>query len=310
MSFAGYTPWRPLWVLAAFWALALLHLALELAHAYAWLWLADMPLLALSRCCCGAGGRADQRRACCAVLFVGFAWLPLAFALYSAQSVAYALTGEFLLGRAPAHALFVGFFGSLLVAMVTRVTQGHSGRPLVMPKVGVVRVRRDPAGRAAADLRRGAAGCAGVAGACGDRLADAFLPWVLRSAASTWRRAPTASRVDGEAEVDDRVLSADQEGAHPDGAAQRLAVRAARAGACWRAGAGRCSAGTLPSYAIDTALLTAALMLLTILPGAMFANGWLAMKMVLLVVYVVLGTLALKRARSPRSRAVFYARRC
>ena len=29
------------------------------------------------------------------------------------------------------------------------------------------------------------------------------------------------------------------------------------------------------SYAIDTVLLTAALMLLTILPGAMFANGWL-----------------------------------
>ena len=40
----------------------------------------------------------------------------------------------FLLGRAPAHALFVGFFGSVLVSMVTRVTQGHSGRPLVMPK--------------------------------------------------------------------------------------------------------------------------------------------------------------------------------
>ena len=46
----------------------------------------------------------------------------------------YALTGVFELGRAPAHALFVGFFGSLLIAMVTRVTQGHSGRMLVMPK--------------------------------------------------------------------------------------------------------------------------------------------------------------------------------
>ena len=44
-------------------------------------------------------------------------------------------TGVFVLGRAPAHALFVGFFGSVLVAMVTRVTQGHSGRPLVMPNV-------------------------------------------------------------------------------------------------------------------------------------------------------------------------------
>jgi len=29
------------------------------------------------------------------------------------------------------------------------------------------------------------------------------------------------------------------------------------------------------SYTVDTALLTAALMLLTILPGALYANGWL-----------------------------------
>lgn len=49
------------------------------------------------------------------------------------------------------------------------------------------------------------------------------------------------------------------------------------------------------SMAIDTTLLTAALMLLTVLPMAMFANGWLAMKLGLLVVYVVLGMLALKR---------------
>ncbi len=56
------------------------------------------------------------------------------------------------------------------------------------------------------------------------------------------------------------------------------------------------------SYTIDTALLTAALMLLTMLPAALFANGWLATKLVLLVVYVVLGSLALKRARSPGLR--------
>ncbi|HEY4529756.1 MAG TPA: SirB2 family protein [Luteimonas sp.] len=60
------------------------------------------------------------------------------------------------------------------------------------------------------------------------------------------------------------------------------------------------------SYAIDTTLLTAALMLLTILPGAMFANGWLATKLVLLVVYVGLGTFALKRGRSPRVRLGCY----
>jgi uncharacterized membrane protein SirB2 len=60
------------------------------------------------------------------------------------------------------------------------------------------------------------------------------------------------------------------------------------------------------SYSIDTILLTAALMLLTLLPGAMFANGWLATKLVLVVVYVVLGMLALRRGRTPRVRLACY----
>ena len=62
----------------------------------------------------------------------------------------------------------------------------------------------------------------------------------------------------------------------------------------------------LASYTIDTTLLTAALMLFTILPKAMFGNGWLATKVVLLVVYIAFGTLALKRARTRGSRALFY----
>lgn len=56
------------------------------------------------------------------------------------------------------------------------------------------------------------------------------------------------------------------------------------------------------SYAIDSLLLTAALMLVSILPAAVFQNGWLTVKLLLLVVYVVLGSLALKRGRSPRVR--------
>lgn len=60
------------------------------------------------------------------------------------------------------------------------------------------------------------------------------------------------------------------------------------------------------SYTIDTTLLTAALMLLTILPGAMFANGWLAAKIGLLVAYMVLGSFALKRGRTARVRLACY----
>lgn len=62
----------------------------------------------------------------------------------------------------------------------------------------------------------------------------------------------------------------------------------------------------IASYSIDTVLLTAALMLVTMLPGAIFANGWLTTKLVLLVVYVVLGSLALKRAHTPRARLLCF----
>jgi uncharacterized membrane protein SirB2 len=60
------------------------------------------------------------------------------------------------------------------------------------------------------------------------------------------------------------------------------------------------------SYSIDTVLLTAALMLATMLPGAVFANGWLTVKLVLLVVYVVLGSFALKRGNNLRTRWICF----
>jgi uncharacterized membrane protein SirB2 len=60
------------------------------------------------------------------------------------------------------------------------------------------------------------------------------------------------------------------------------------------------------SYTIDTVLLTAALMLVAILPAAMFANHWLTVKLVLVVAYVVLGVFALRRGRSRTIRATCY----
>lgn len=49
------------------------------------------------------------------------------------------------------------------------------------------------------------------------------------------------------------------------------------------------------SYTIDTVLLTAALMLVTILHQYPFVHAWLTVKVLLLVIYVVLGSYALKR---------------
>ena len=59
------------------------------------------------------------------------------------------------------------------------------------------------------------------------------------------------------------------------------------------------------SYTIDTVLLTAAMMLLTILPGELFGNGWLAVKVALVVTYVVLGILAMRSVRVPTRVAMF-----
>ena len=60
------------------------------------------------------------------------------------------------------------------------------------------------------------------------------------------------------------------------------------------------------SAAVAAGLLTAALMLATMLPSAVFANGWLLEKIILLVVYIVLGSLALKRSRHPKNRLWFF----
>jgi len=178
---AGYKPWRPLWLLAAFWPLVLLHLGLELIHGYEWLWLADLPLLLLTGGWLWRNWPRGKAPPLLRVLFLGDAWLPIALALYCVQSVYYMASGEFLLGRAPAHALFIGFFGSLLVAMVTRVTQGHSGRPLQLGKVAAfafVMIQLVCVTRIIGEVAPDPMAWQAVS-ACGWLLA--FFPWVLRS---------------------------------------------------------------------------------------------------------------------------------
>ena len=51
-------------------------------------------------------------------------------------------------------------------------------------------------------------------------------------------------------------------------------------------------------HAIDTMLLTTALMLTTIIHQYPFSTGWLTMKVILLIAYIVLGSIALKRGRT------------
>lgn len=180
---ADYAMWRPGWSLPVAWALLLAHVFLDWRGLASWLWLCDLPLAVVFaahwlmwkpwRC---------LRPGLLAVLHIAFAWLPVAFVLFSVQDLALAVGGEHVLGLAPLHALAIGFFGSMLVAMVTRVTHGHSGRPLQMHPVpwlcfvllqlvACVRIRAELGGDRYLWLVVAGAGWLA-----------AFLPWVLRSA--------------------------------------------------------------------------------------------------------------------------------
>ena len=61
------------------------------------------------------------------------------------------------------------------------------------------------------------------------------------------------------------------------------------------------------SYSIDTILLLAALLLLTVLPAALYANGWLWVKLLLLPLYVALGWMALRKSATHAVRFGLFA---
>jgi uncharacterized membrane protein SirB2 len=59
-------------------------------------------------------------------------------------------------------------------------------------------------------------------------------------------------------------------------------------------------------HAVDTVLLTTALMLTTVIHQFPFAVDWLTAKVVLLVAYIVLGSIALKRGRTKTVRVAAF----
>jgi len=122
---------RPYWALFALLAGMYAHGVMEIAGAASWLWVVDLPMMAVAFHLSWRWGfhRCFEVRLV-AVLHIAFLWLGIALALYSLQSLAR-LTGYAVLGMAPLHALAIGYFSSMAIAMVTRVTLGHAGRPLV-----------------------------------------------------------------------------------------------------------------------------------------------------------------------------------
>jgi uncharacterized protein involved in response to NO len=131
----GYVAWRPTWVLVAVVGLAWLRLLLGTAGVLDALAVVDAALFVLTAACAARWTSFRARgNPLLWTLYAGFAWLPVAMLLQTIRDASFTLGGEWALGRAPIHALGIGFFGGMLVAMVTRVTMGHSGRALQMDR--------------------------------------------------------------------------------------------------------------------------------------------------------------------------------
>lgn len=134
---SNYTVYRPGWMLWTFIAAACGHAALA-GHPQL-LWLPDtMLLLVAGRLAWKWLPREQHDNRLLSVLHISVAWLVISIALQLVQDVGIALQGSSWLGRAPVHALGFGFFGGMLIAMATRVTMGHSGRPLRLDGIGWV----------------------------------------------------------------------------------------------------------------------------------------------------------------------------
>ena len=74
------------------------------------------------------------------------------------------------------------------------------------------------------------------------------------------------------------------------------------AGAAWPKG----RPVRIASYAIDTLLLVAALLLMVVVQQYPFVHGWLTVKVLLLVVYIALGIFAFREGRPRRLRIAFW----
>jgi uncharacterized protein involved in response to NO len=129
----NYKIFQPASTLWFFVAGCIAHFSLNQLNMAEWLFIADVPLagIALLHTIRWQIHNSFKDRLL-AVLHMAFFWLFIGLSLFSIQSLLLLFSGEFILGRSPLHAITIGFFASLLVAMASRVTMGHSGRMLIL----------------------------------------------------------------------------------------------------------------------------------------------------------------------------------
>jgi uncharacterized protein involved in response to NO len=126
-----YTVVRPFgWLWLALAAMAM-HAVLALLDSR-WLWIPDLllTLAAFYLAVVWQFWRSLKIRLL-AVLHLSFLWLGIGAALYTTQSLAVFLSAVPVLGLAPLHAVAIGYCASMILAMASRVTLGHSGRTLL-----------------------------------------------------------------------------------------------------------------------------------------------------------------------------------
>lgn len=126
---APYSIWNPPTLLFALVGFAWAHGALALLGMPSWP--VDLAFSAVLAYAVWRWGLAQSFKVpLLAMLHASLAWSAVALALFAFQGF-MAWRGTTLLGFAPLHALTIGFFATMLLGFVTRVTLGHSGRPLV-----------------------------------------------------------------------------------------------------------------------------------------------------------------------------------
>ncbi|MBR7800132.1 NnrS family protein [Undibacterium fentianense] len=121
----SYTVWRPYWLLnlwiGSSWALAFTGiLEWHVVEAV----LASMLSLSFANTSWRWGLFRSLENRLLAMLHLSFAWLSVVFALQAVSAFGVPI------GSAMIHALALGFMGTMLVGFVSRVSFGHSGRPL------------------------------------------------------------------------------------------------------------------------------------------------------------------------------------
>jgi uncharacterized protein involved in response to NO len=189
---------HPPWSIPLVWVAAAGHLACDLLGYGGWRWLPDTLLFAVAlhltlswRLSASLGVHL------LAVLHIAFAGLAFGMALFLVQDLGLLFTGQAWLGRAPLHALGIGFVAALALGMATRVTLGHSGRALLMDRYSwhcFLGIEMAMGLRVVAELPWHASGVVNGLSLL------AAVAWLLAVTAWVWRYAPMVlrPRVDGQ----------------------------------------------------------------------------------------------------------------